>query len=109
MNKNIKYGIQFLNSKTDDVYSIEIKNSYGEKGWLHSDVDYIIFELLNGWLIVNRKKIIDLIKEKAWDYNIYSTISDVYKFYQTEQKDLRIRVLTKDLMKISSLSIKKNE
>ena len=32
MNKNIKYGIQFLNSKTDDIYSIEIKNSYGEKG-----------------------------------------------------------------------------
>lgn len=43
----------------DQIHWIELQNVRGNPGWIYGKADFIAFELMNSWLIISRKKLID--------------------------------------------------
>ncbi len=67
---------------------IEIKNSKGEPGWLYGDADFIVFELVNEYLFVVRKNLLNLINSNV-DFNspiVQNLWEAKYKLYQRQGK-----------------------
>lgn len=40
---------------------VELKNKHGDPGWLFGDADFIVFELVDSYLFVPRKNLIDYV------------------------------------------------
>ena len=91
------------------IHWIEISNVRGNPGWLYGKADYIAFETDKEWLLVKRRKLIDLINSKVTDTAVKNT-KELYTYYQRYgKKDIIVKVLTKDLAEIASKTISKWE
>ena len=91
----------------ENFHYVEIKNVNNDLGWLYGTADYSAFELENYWLIVDKIKLQNFIKEKCTGKEIGSK-KDLYALYRREnRKDVIVKVKTIDLMFLSSQIIKK--
>lgn len=85
----------------DSIHWVELQNVLGKPGWLYGKANYIVFELKKCWIVIQRKKLITLIKNKVINKKI-SNSKKLYTFYQRlNRNDIIVKVLTKDLIKIS--------
>ena len=74
---------------------------------MYGKADYIAFETDKEWLLVKRRKLIDLINSKVTDTAVKNT-KGLYTYYQRYgKKDIIVKVLTKDLAEIASKTINK--
>jgi hypothetical protein len=92
-----------------DFTLIEFKNVNGNKGWLEGKADYIGFEKLNGFLMVNRKILRDYCISKMYNKNqvmqkpyvISDPQNSTYQFFTRKgRKDKFIYIPFKDLYNI---------
>lgn len=91
----------------ENFHYVEIKNVNNDFGWLYGKADYFAFELENYWLIVEKIKLQEFIKEKCTGKEIGNK-KDLYALYRREnRKDVIVKVKTIDLMFLSSQIIKK--
>mgnify|MGYP006144411289 CR=1 FL=1 len=85
---------------------VEIKNHEGNPGWLYGDADFVVFELLNQYLFINRKSLIDHVHssidnslplvQNAWEAK--------YKLYQRQGKlDQITQVKLSSLMSLNGI------
>ena len=113
-NKKFSFDIKGLkkSSKSDskpdiNIHWIEIANVRGNAGWVYGKADYIVFETDTDWLIVKRRRLIDVINSKVTDTSIKNT-KELYTYYQRPgRKDIIVKVLTSDLYEIASKTISK--
>lgn len=87
---------------------LEFKNVHGEQGWMYGKADFIAFETPDGFIIVDRLKLVDyaelIMKDEPM---IYPTKVD-YKFYQRyNRKDVILPIHTVDLLAICEKFIPK--
>lgn len=92
----------------DQIHWVELQNVRGNPGWIYGKADFIAFELINSWLIVNRKIIIEWIDKKVIDKTI-SKSKDFYTWYQRwGRNDILVKVKTSDLREIANFILTKN-
>ena len=92
----------------DQIHWIELQNVRGNPGWIYGKANFIAFELMNSWLIVNREKIIDWIDKKVTNKTI-SKSKDFYTYYQRwGRQDIVVKVKTSDLREIANFILTKN-
>jgi hypothetical protein len=102
--------ISRTDSKVNENYSwIEILNVHGNKGSLYGDADVIVFETIDYWIFVKRKKLQEFIEDKCKDKIRTTQSTDaLYKLYsRTDRKDVITQIKTLDLCFISYKIIKK--
>ena len=92
--------------RPSDVYTwVELQNNYGNKGWIYGQEKYIAFEKNNEFIIVERKKLLNLILENKQEPIIFENkVLKPYMQYQRKKYgNLDISVLTpyEDLYKIA--------
>jgi hypothetical protein len=76
--KNLKSG------KMPKWLWVEIKNREGSPGWLYGDADFIVFELVDEYLFVNRKNLVEFVHSNI-DFSmplVQNTWEAKYKMYQ---------------------------
>jgi hypothetical protein len=89
---------------------VEIKGVNNSKGWLYGGkADYISFETIDYWLVVNREKLKQFISEKCKDkIKALNTKDALYKLYTRDgRNDVITRVKTIDLIYIADKMLKK--
>lgn len=98
-------GLKKINRKdkeiTEDYHWIEIQNVLGKPGWIYGEADYIVFELLEKWLFIERPKLIQLVNEVKIDSFTYPP--EPYKLYTRKKfgrDDICMLIPTKELLKI---------
>lgn len=77
------------NDKSPKNYStwIEGTNVIGNKGWIKGDADYIVFERIENWLLINRNDLFNWTMKKLEENN-FEKVKGFYKIYQRQnQKD----------------------
>lgn len=96
----------------ENIHWVELLNVRGDRGWLYGEADVFVFELINYWLVVEKKALQNLIldrvvKETDEEGNrVYS--KEPWRLWQRKgKKDLITLVPTVDLVFISSNMIKK--
>ena len=100
------------NSRSDkvtdnNIHWIEIANVRGNAGWLYGKADYIVFETDTEWLLVKRRRLIEMINSKVIDTKISNT-KELYTYYRRAgRKDIIVKVLTSDLVEIASKILNK--
>lgn len=105
--KSLKKENRYDPTYNENFHYVEIKNVNNDLGWLYGKADYFAFELENYWLIVDKIKLQNFIKEKCTGKEIGSK-KDLYALYRREnRKDVIVKVKTIDLMFLSSQIIKK--
>lgn len=94
-------------AETDEtIHWVELKNVQGKLGWLYGDADFFAFELKKYWLIVDKLKLQDFIKETV--SKEYVEKPELYKFYRRkDRKDVITLVSSIDLCYICKELIKK--
>ena len=65
----------------DDITWIEGTNVIGNRGWLRGDADYIVFERMQGWMVINRAKLFDWVMQKLKENNLKEG-KGLYQIYQ---------------------------
>lgn len=97
---------------TDDLNWIELKNVRGCDGWLYGKATHIAFETNQGFMLVKRKRLIELIEEKCQDTTIYPSeqykTKEIYKKYnRAGRKDIIVLVPNSDIEQIKENFIQK--
>ncbi len=72
--------------KTDEIW-IEFKNVRGNRGWLYGDSDVIAFQLNEGFVLVNRKSLIELVESKTNMLAYSDKDNALYKLYSRAGRD----------------------
>lgn len=93
---------------TDEtIHYVELKNVLGNPGWLYGEAHYFAFETEDYWLLVDKMRLQEFIKEKCAAKE-WSEIPDFYKLTQRKtRQDIITLVKTIDLMFICDKIIKK--
>lgn len=87
----------------ENFHWVELSNVNGGKrtGSLYGKADFLAFETLDYWILVETKKLQDFIESKCKGKKIENT-KEPYTFYRREgRKDILVRVKTLDLMRIA--------
>lgn len=96
---------------TNDFHWVEMKNVRGNKGWVHGDADYIVFETYDSWLFVDRQKLADFVEEKCSNKPIFTQVPNYYYEKYTRKKwnkkDIITKVPMKDLYEMSDFNLMK--
>lgn len=96
----------------DDWIWIEIKNVQGREGWLYGKADFIVFETQDSFILVPRKKLIELANEKVrFDLFIVDRAYQAkYRIYQRpKRRDQITQVEKKEILKLKNVTVwKKN-
>lgn len=92
-------------NETNNLHWIELTNVNGEKGWVYGEATHIAFETDEGFMLVKRRNLIDLINEKCADEKIYNSEDtkkkETYKKYNRKgRKDVIVLVPNSDIEKI---------
>jgi len=61
-----KIDVKGIKVKDENIHFIETISRSGKPGWVFGKADIIAFETINYWILVERKKITDLIKRKSF-------------------------------------------
>lgn len=89
--------------QNEDWIWLEFKNGYGNPGWLHGDADFIIFERMDDFVVVNRKELVSWVGSsqkirydlpfvglaKRAKYRIYRRPKTKEEVSQVELKELK--------------------
>ena len=103
-------GVKKVNRTDDqvnyDIHWVELKNVNGDPGWLYGLANYIVFEIKNEWLVVDRKKLENYIDDTL--KLVMVDKPELYKMYSRYGRyDVITLVKTEDLEKITTKKIKK--
>lgn len=91
----------------ENIHYVELKNVLGNPGWLYGEAHYFAFELEDYWLMVDKIRLQEFIKDKCAAKE-WSEIPDFYKLTQRKtRQDIITLVKTIDLMFICDKIIKK--
>ena len=89
-NKLLKFDVKGMkkvnrwdNKKQDDIAWVEGTNVRGKPGWVKGLADYIVFERIDHWLLVNRQELLNHVQDKLKEKG-YETGKGVYQIYQRE-------------------------
>jgi hypothetical protein len=95
-------------TKTDENFHyIELKNVNGKNGWLYGEATHFSFETDDYWIIIEKNKLQDFIKQKCKN-KIKCTVPTLYQLYtRRNRKDVIVLVKTIDLMVIADFVINK--
>lgn len=105
-------GIKRIDRNSDfdeNFHWVEIKNVLGHNGWVYAEnVDYFAFETFDYFILVEKEKLQELIKEKVKKEYVKTPREALYKLYRRkDRKDLISLVKTIDLIYICDKIIKK--
>ena len=93
----------------ENIHYVELKNVLGNPGWLYGEAHYFAFETEDYWLLVDKMRLQEFIKERCAAKE-WSDIPDFYKLTQRKtRQDIITLVKTIDLMFICDKIIKKDE
>ncbi len=81
--KGMKKVNRWDNKKQDDIAWVEGTNVRGKPGWVKGLADYIVFERIDHWLLVNRQELLNHVQDKLKEKG-YETGKGVYQIYQRE-------------------------
>lgn len=97
------------NEFNENIHWVELLNVNGKIGWLYSEyTDYFAFETTDYWVIVEKIKLQNMIKEKVSKEYVEYSNDALYKLYRRSgRKDTITKVKTMDLIFISDTMIKK--
>lgn len=91
----------------ENIHYIELKNVNGNKGWLYGEANYFAFETEDYWIMVDKGKLQELIKNKCKDKQ-WCEKPELYKLYTRKGRhDVITLVKTLDLMYLSDKVINK--
>lgn len=94
-----------------DFTWVELQNNFGGKGWLYGSEKYIAFEWDDSFIIVDRKKLLDLTNTKKIPGLIFDKDEFVpYCQYQRKKwgnNDICVLTPIADIIEISHMIIKK--
>ena len=101
MNRNDK------NVMSDKTW-VELVNVKGNTGWLYGEETHIAFEVEDGYLLVKRRDLAELVEKNCKDDTIYhKKPSEDYKYYQRPgDKDKIISMPMVDIEEITEVKIK---
>jgi len=96
-------------ARLNDQHFIEIKNVRGDTGWAWSEyVDGFVFEVTDKWILVEKNKLQELVKQKVDKIFVNESYECLYKLYRREgRKDIMTMIKTSDLLDIAKLTINK--
>lgn len=82
---------------------VELKNVSGGSGWVYGNADFIAFEQYNGFLMVDRNKLVQLVQSMQ-SMCRKSNVSGVYHtlYSRANRDDLVIVLHVKDLAKLDT-------
>jgi len=91
----------------DEIVWIEFKNVNGNDGWLYGKADYIAFQVKEGFLMINRKRLarkcerlVGFVKEQIHE-GIAGNIKDFYRLISRRNRQDVITIIKKaDLLKM---------
>lgn len=102
------------NNRKDNNFSfentwLEVKNTSGNPGSLLGEQDYMVFETLDSWIISRRYILLEQLRLKISDKNIYrKNPNEDFKMYQRKNRnDLIVRVPMNFIIENSCKIIKK--
>ena len=108
----LKFDVKKLKNKkqSQSWLWIEFKNAEGEQGWVHGDADFIAFERVYDFVIVNRKELVDWLgssKKIRYDLPFVSLAKQAkYKIYKRRGKKEEItQIGIKDLESLKSFQL----
>lgn len=82
---------------TSDSVWVEFRNVRGNRGWIKGDADKIAFQQDNEFLIVDRLKLFNWLKDEIKDLSVYS-VKQYKKLYQRQgRKDVITLINYSDL------------
>ena len=88
----------YMNSST----WIELKNVQGKAGWASGKADYIAFNRMQEWLLVDRKELLNFTEEKIKSLG-FKEGKELYHVYtRAGKKDVIVKVLFEDLESLRS-------
>jgi hypothetical protein len=101
--------VKAIKKNNENIHYVELKNVLGRPGWLYGDAHYFAFETQDYWIMVDKIRLQEFIKDKCAAKE-WSQIPSFYKLTQRrERKDIITLVKTIDLMFICDKMIKKDE
>lgn len=108
----LKFDVKKLKNKkqSQSWLWVEFKNSNGEPGWVHGDSDFIAFERVYDFAIVNRKELVDWLgssKKIRYDLPFVSLAKQAkYKIYKRKGKKEEItQIGIEDLKELKSFQL----
>jgi len=81
--KGMKKVNRWDNKIQDDIAWVEGTNVRGKPGWVKGLADYIVFERLEYWLVVDREELLNHVTKKLEEKN-FQKGKGVYQVYQRE-------------------------
>ncbi len=90
--KGMKKVNRWDNKKQDDIAWVEGTNVRGKPGWVKGKADYIVFERIDHWLLVNRQELLNHVQDKLKEKG-YETGKGVYQIYQREGRQDKITMV----------------
>lgn len=99
--------VKAIKKNNENIHYVELKNVLGRPGWLYGEAHYFAFETIEYWILVDKMRLQEFIKEKCAAKE-WSQIPSFYKLTQRrERQDIITLVKTIDLMFICDKIIKK--
>ena len=94
--KNIKRVSRNGTELQDSLIWVEFLNVQGRDGWLNADADFIAFRLTEGFILVNRKKLL-ILAEKLVDKNdiVKNSKDALYKGYRRSDRPKELTSIIK--------------
>ena len=83
-------------SAQDQYAFVELKNVRGNKGWLYGDAQFIVFERMNCFLVVQRKGLAEYCKTVIQREYVYRPQDALYKFYRRNGRNDLITMVDLD-------------
>ena len=90
--KGMKKVNRWDNKKQDDIAWVEGTNVRGKPGWVKGKADYIVFERIDHWLLVNRQELLEHVTTKLKEKN-FEKGKGVYQIYQREGRQDKITMV----------------
>ena len=99
-----------FDKNVDDLWIwIELQNVNGKKGWIYGSADWIAFERINDFVLINRNKLINLIESFKMPKELVSKASLAkYRLYQRKasgRKDLITQIEMSRILEIDGVKI----
>lgn len=89
-------GMKKINRKDKDPAEkatwVEGKNVRGAPGWIKGEADFIVFERLNTWVVVNRVELHQLVIRECKKKN-YKEGKGIYEIYQRENRQDKLTLV----------------
>lgn len=83
---NVKFDVKKIRSVDEwgeaNYVWIELMNIKGNEGWLYGKSDYIAFETLSYWVIVETKKLREFIAERVTNPELLMDKKELYRLYR---------------------------